>query len=341
MRKLILFICLTLLFGCTRSNPKDVLSMYLDASLHSRYEEAYSHISSGDKAVKSLEEYSSAQEDNPFAQAFVSKISYEIKDVSVTGNRAKANVEITMPDLSGMFMDVMGAAFASAFGDKHDEKEIERRLAEKYKNKDMPMTTRNESFTLVKEKGGWKVFLDWEKEKKEAEQKKKVDLLLAEARHLKEQKKLHNALNKYEEVLELDSEMVEAKKAKAEIEKEIEAFEEKRSYISNVELKEFKVGKGRRYSFEGPQPAIFGKVVNHGNRTLRKVEVTVYFLGRDGQPIAEEDYYPVLVTEFSFGDDNKPLRPGYIKEFGYVVGDKTPSEWSGKARAKITDIDFQ
>lgn len=39
------------------SNPKDVLSKYLDASLHDRHEEAYQYISAKDKAIKSLQEY--------------------------------------------------------------------------------------------------------------------------------------------------------------------------------------------------------------------------------------------------------------------------------------------
>ncbi|MCD6317586.1 hypothetical protein J7M02_00785 [Candidatus Aerophobetes bacterium] len=325
----------------TGSNPVKVLSKYLDASLHGRYEETYQYVSTKDKAIKTLQQYLAEQskEESPLTEALINKISYKIKEVIVSGNKAKADVDITIPDFAVIFKDILAAGLISGFGQEKDEKEIDKMLTEKYKGEDIPMVTTAQTFDLVKEADGWKVFLDWETEKKEAEKKRKVEALLSEARQLKKQKKLYGALKKYDEVLELDSQIVEAKQDKEEILKEIKAFEEKQSYIKYIELKGFKVGKGSRFGLGEPEPAIFGKVINHGNRTLRKVKVTVYFLGKDGKPIAEEDYYPVLVTEFSF--DNKPLKPGYIKEFGYVVGDKVPSEWSGKARAKISDIEFQ
>ena len=59
--------------------------------------------------------------------------------------------------------------------------------------------------------------------------------------------------------------------------------------------------------------------------------------------IAEEEFNPVLVTKYSFGN-NKPLRPNYIwqQERGQFYQAKSvPSEWKeGAVKAKITDIEF-
>lgn len=178
--------------------------------------------------------------------------------------------------------------------------------------------------------------------------------MVSEGDVLRKQKKLYAALEKCNEALELGTEKLDEivkmldwrgealtiEQKKQEVQKEIIAFEEKQSYIKHVELKEFRVGKRSRFGFGEPEPAIFGKVVNHGNKTLREIEVTVYFLGKDGKPISEKTYHPVLVTEFWFGDDNKPLKPGYIEKFQYSVPSDLPSEWSGKARAEITNIKF-
>lgn len=152
--------------GCGRigPDPKDVLSKYLDNLLHGNHAEAYKYISTRDKKIKSLQVYLSEQSkvESPFAKAVTSKISYEIKDVTITKDQAKINVAITTPDPGYIVTDVLDAAFMSTFGEKKNEKEMDKMLAEKYKGKEVPMTTITQSFDLVKESDGWKVFLNWE-----------------------------------------------------------------------------------------------------------------------------------------------------------------------------------
>ena len=163
--------------GMFGSNPKDVLSKYLNATLNLQYEEGYKYISNKDKEIKQLKEFLSEyeQEDNPIAKALNNKCSYKIKGVIVNGNQAIANVELIIPDVISILGDFMGATSASALGDEKDDNEIAKVLAEKYKNKDLPMTTIPETYKLIKEEDGWKIFLDWETEKMEAEWKEKME----------------------------------------------------------------------------------------------------------------------------------------------------------------------
>jgi len=341
------FILALSVIGCDKiselqqPSAKDVLSSYLDASLKSRSEEAYGYVSTEDKSVKSLSEYKSEtdKKDNPFAAVIVSSVSFKVQKVTESGGTAKADVEITLPDMSVMFKDLMGAAFSSAFGGK-DKAEIEKSIAKKYETGEVPTTTKNEEYHLVKENEGWKVFLDWKTKKAEKENADKVAALLSDAKELRKSKKLHGAVKKYEEVLTLDSEMVEAKEGLAEANQEIESFEEKQAYIKKVILKDFKVSEGKKYGFGKAVPGVFGTIVNNGDKTLKKVEITVYFLNDKGAVIGEEDFHPVLVSEYSFGGDNKPLKPNYVKDFGYSVEDSAPSSWSKKAKVKITNIEF-
>ena len=94
---------------------------------------------------------------------------------------------------------------------------------------------------------------------------------------------------------------------------------------------------------EGRVPGVRFKLRNKGDRTLSKVQVTAYFKNASGAVIAEESYHPVLVTEFSFGN-NKPLRPNYIwqqKRGTFYKADAVPSERQvGAVAAKVTDIEF-
>lgn len=335
------------ILGCDQISspgPKEVLKKYLDASLRGRYEEAYNYISSNDKSIKTLDEYirENNKKDSPIATALSSSVSYKILRVTKTGETAKADVEITLPDMGVIFRDLMGAAFASAFGNK-DEKQIEQALAKKYKDANIPTTKQTQTFQLVKEQDGWKVFLDWKTEKIKKEKQAKIQKLLDEAEQLKKEKKLYGALDKYQQVLKLDSEMVEAKKGIKETETKIKTFKEKQDYIKNVKLYDLKARYYTTYLDERV-PGVEFKLKNNGKRTLKKVEVTVYFKDAKGDVIAEETYYPVLVSEFSFGRDNKPLKPNYIWQLErgkFYKADSVPDEWKeGSVSAKITDIEF-
>jgi len=327
---LIMTLFLWLVTGCEIGpGPKDVLSSYLDASLKGRYEEAYNFISASDKAIKSLNTYltENDKKDNPFALTYVNNISFNILNVTKKGDKAYAEVEITLPDFSVMFKDIMGAAFESAFGNK-DDKEIGRALAKKYEKGEVPLTTKKEKYELVKEKDGWKVFLDWET-------KKKINEAMTQAKQLEKEKKLYAAKEKYQEVLELDSKAVEASEKIKHLDKEIKSFKEKQAYIDKVKITRLEVAKAVLRGL-----GVFGEIKNLGNRSLKEVEITIYFLDKNGKPIFEETYHPVLVTEYSFGDRNKPLKPNYTRKFGYSTDD-VPSDWAKKVQAKITDIEFE
>ena len=97
-------------------------------------------------------------------------------------------------------------------------------------------------------------------------------------------------------------------------------------------------------TYDGRKPGVNFKIKNNGNRTLDRVEVRVVFKDAQGNPIAEENYTPVLVSEYNISGDNTPLRPNYIwqNESGkFYVADSVPSEWAtGQATATITGIEF-
>lgn len=343
----ILYLLIVSVVGCDNvfgPSPKEVLRNYLNSSLKGEYVEAYRHISSEDQAVKSLTDYilEESETDSPLGKAFTSKISFKILNVTKTGGNASAETEITLPDMSVMLMDLMGATFKSALENKNQE-EVEQSLAKKYESGEVPLETQKTTFQLIKEKDSWKVFLDWKTEKIKKEKQAKIQGLMNEADELKNEKRLHGALGKYEQVLALDSLMVEAKEGIEKTNNEIRMFEEKQAYIGNVELYDLKA-KYYTTFLEDRVPGVEFKLKNLGDRTLKKVEVTVYFMDETGAIIFEEDYHPVLVTKYSFGDNNKPLKPNYIwqhEQGKFYKADSVPNEWKeGSVSAKITDIEL-
>lgn len=129
-----------------------------------------------------------------------------------------------------------------------------------------------------------------------------------------------------------------AEEAQAKAEAEAECLRSIRAYASsNLSLVHVRVAAGER--FGRTVDGVFGTIVNNGTKTLRKVTVRFYFLDSAGRRIGEKNFSPVLVTEFSIGD-NTPLRPGYRKDFGCNVEDDAPSGWSKRVEAEIVDLEF-
>ncbi len=93
---------------------------------------------------------------------------------------------------------------------------------------------------------------------------------------------------------------------------------------------------------DGRVAVVRGKLQNSGNRTLSEVQVTAYFLDSAGNRIYEDDYHPVLAgTSFSLDSDaDKPLKPSYIRSFGFKAAG-CPKEWKpGAVRCEVTGIRF-
>jgi hypothetical protein len=335
-----------LVFSCSNgSSPSNVLNQYLDETFNLEYEAAYSKLSGEDKSVKSIQEYLSENDKGEFgflAKTIADKSSYKIIQIEKDKNKAKAIVELTIPDGEKIAGELMVSLFSKMFSDNLDEKEMASKMEEKYKDEELPMTTKTDTMNLVKDEDGWKVYLNWKAEKLKKEKEEKIKQLISEADELRKEKKLHGALDKYEQVLELDSKMVDAIEGKEETNNEIALFKEKQDYIENIQLYELKSKYHETY-FDGKVPGVTFKLKNNGNRTLKRVEVTVYFKDSDGNIIFEEDYLPVLVSEYSF-NDNKPLKPNYVWSLGdkFYKAEKVPSEWKvGSVSAKITDIEFE
>jgi hypothetical protein len=110
---------------------------------------------------------------------------------------------------------------------------------------------------------------------------------------------------------------------------------EQSMYLSKVLVSKVSVGKAQLGG-----TGVWGEVKNIGDRTLKKVEITIYCLGSDGKPVFEKTYSPIFVTEMSFGDSNLPLKPGYSRQFGVKLDD-APSDWTKKVDVKVTQVEFQ
>lgn len=181
------------------------------------------------------------------------------------------------------------------------------------------------------------------KRDKEDAERQKVTALKKEAQDLLDSNKFEEALSKYKVLSQISSGVEAAEAGIEKTTKAMEDFTKKMDYMDKVEITEFVAQRIDTY-LKNDIPAVRISLKNKGDRSLDKVKVVVYFKDKDGKTIFEEDYHPVLVTKYSFIGDNKPLKPGYVKEMEkdkYYTLESALSDWQeGKATAKVVDVEF-
>lgn len=180
----------------------------------------------------------------------------------------------------------------------------------------------------------------------ELEQKQKRRDLLSEVSDLFYDDKVEEALSKINELAALsDFENDVIKEWREKIENQIQEIQAREDYLKKVEITEFKTKRIDTYT-EKQKPAYRVAVKNNGDRSLKEVEVTVYFLDKYGKRIFEDSYTIVLVSKFAmYGRNNDPLKPGYVREMkkgNWITLDNSLDDWAeAKAEVEVTDIEFE
>jgi tetratricopeptide (TPR) repeat protein len=275
--------------GWFGSNPGKSVGKYLGALAKEKYEAAYALASSRDRAAKTLEAFAVESAAVNPMKNAAGRSSFEIRGVTIEGDRA--TVEVTVTPAGG--------------------------------------SPSPQSFKVVKEADGWRLFLGWE-----------AQALLAEGRKLRQEGRLPEALEKYQKAFELDPANTEASDGVAALERASRLVKLKQEYMeTNLEIIGFKATPGRGRG--GMGTTVSGRLLNNGHRTLTQVEVTVYFLDDDSRIVAEKTYRPIPSADIVFYGEGGSLKRGLTRDFGYVVDEPLPKEWAGKARARVTNVEFE
>lgn len=340
MKRLAIFPMLAIwLFGCSMGpGPGEVVSKFINVGIDGKDEEAYSLISSEDKEMESFDAFSKLRKKGremgpPWTEMLKGQISFQVKDVKTEGDKAHVTVDITMPDLMSMMGELIGPAMLAALSGEKNE-EAMKKFAETMKGKKIPTRTETKVYDLVKEKDGWKVFLNYKGEAKERELKAKVGELKEKAENLEKKKQYMEAKAVLEEASMLNPQDEKIPDKIKEMDVKAIKYKEKQDYFEKIEVRNVYVGKS---NFD--EVGAFGEIKNLGDKTLKRVEITIYCLDKAGNVVHEKTYLPVLVTKFSFGDD-KPLKPNYTRKFGCRLDD-APSDWAKKVKVAVTDVEFQ
>jgi len=145
-------------------SPREVLSAYIDATINGRLEDAYQSLSSRNRSEKTLKAFIAerADEESLVRNMIAKKISYTIREMKITGNKAVASVDITAPDYDRIMKDILSGLSVKDLPagslDAHVHVSgLLGRYVKKYRDKGIPMKTTTEIFDMVEETGEWKI----------------------------------------------------------------------------------------------------------------------------------------------------------------------------------------
>jgi hypothetical protein len=156
-----------LLAGCGAPKPEDTVKGYLKAVQDADYEKISSYIDDPEnsKEIQKFNETQDGIDGEKLLIALSEKYEYKnIETVSSDDESAKVKVEITSADMGEVALDAIGDMFMLAFSDIPEE-ELDKKLMDKLvkglTDEDGPMSTREVTLNLKKDKeGNFKIVSD-------------------------------------------------------------------------------------------------------------------------------------------------------------------------------------
>jgi hypothetical protein len=255
-----------LFFSCSDNSYEKVMEEYFTAIKSEDFNKAYSFLSSEDKAVLPIEEFSKKDE-SALVRKINRNINYKIiySNIYETKNSATVHVEVNKISLMKLYHIIPALAAKEL-----TEKDIEniflenKRIIKSCNTKDLA------KFNLVKENGAWKINAGFGI-------KKRIDELFEEAAKLLSENDYDAALSKYKNILDFDDTNSDALN-------KISSIEEKKSLIDKsikANIDSWKSSGGKAF--------INISVENKGNIAIKKVYAKFIFLNNKNEVFTRKE----------------------------------------------------
>lgn len=169
MFRSLLVLAVILLAGCAREAPQDVALEYGRALYASDLEHAYRLLSTDDRRVKDEQTF---RQDGGAATGFALEVSRQLAsfieptavETKIEGDRAKVRLKVRLPDANAPEVATLALKWDEGRLNalpQAEREHIKRRLDQLHHARQLPMLEGEETFELIREKGRWRVFLNW------------------------------------------------------------------------------------------------------------------------------------------------------------------------------------
>ncbi len=165
MRKLVgaLLLSLLLTAGCSSGPPPEKVTRdFFDAMIRSDFETA-AKFAGGANIKEDVLKTTEDEQSERLAKSILARITYEVGDKKVEGNKAEVSVKVTAPDLlritSKAMSELLPMAFAMAFSENQSQEKTDALFQQYFENAindpNAPMTTSDVKVKLEKKDGSW------------------------------------------------------------------------------------------------------------------------------------------------------------------------------------------
>ncbi len=331
--RLFVLVLSCLFSACVRRTPHGVAERYLEALQQFNYPAAYHLLSDQDRAARSLEEFMT---EIPLAPAVspvwfrpvLHQMHYELGDEQRSGQSAIVQVRITTPDLALWERRLDAAAGSAGVNVEAAQHSLDAG--------DYPKLVYNDKIFLTKEHHHWRMIVGFGAREEVIEQHQHAmsdvlelhyDNAIAEWRSMITELKNQAATGSFGLANQYQRELDHLAHLKADQPK------------ANAYANQLKLNDVAMKMSEDRVPAIFGSVVNAGDRAIDGLMLAVTWYkgrGKDLQTVQREEHVIVAMPlEFTeFAQRLRPFTPGDSHPFGFVL--TAPAEIQQTASPYVT-----
>ena len=144
------WVVILILAGCSSNSPVDTVKNYIEATYSWNYDRAYQLISEADRNIQTLEEYiESRSPGDPVLEERVRLLApyirYETPEINIGEDKVTLKIAGHLPNWS-----------AIGFGG-----DVKGKIKNLHRSGNLPTVKAEQTFQLVREKGEWRIFLNW------------------------------------------------------------------------------------------------------------------------------------------------------------------------------------
>jgi hypothetical protein len=330
-----------ILAGCSRGEPHGVAERYIEYLQQFNYPATYHLLSAQDRKDRSLREFLTeiplAPDVSPiWFRPILHKMHYELgpERRNADGVTASVPVRITMPDLPLWERTLDAAAGPDDTGADRAQRSLDIG--------DYPKVTYDDMFFLLKEHHHWRVVAGFAARDPIVDQHRQAIVQYHEH-------DFDGALATYKSMIsDLEKQPATGSRSLAQrYQSEMAAIENvrKQQAVTAAYMPRLKLDRVSVKMSEERVPAIFGTIINTGDKPLDEVALAVTWYQGRGRSLQEvhREIHPIVATPLQFTDFSRsvlPFTPGEMRDFGFILSAPAQVEQDASPYVTVSSIAF-
>lgn len=314
-------------------NPSTVVEQYINHYYRGELEEAYKLLSSEDKKFLPLEEYkkNEAIKHLQFGKFFEEKMSFRVDPPNIISTKAKVNTFLFYPDFSKVVDDIKNELRIENISPITDSM-IAKSINARFQNEQIPFIADSVIFYLINEQGYWVLQFNY----KQLITSSKISSLNIKAQNAIHDKKYHEALNIYNEILAYDKSDTNVGQQIHNLEEIIKLKQREDQYTRFIEIIDIEFIEKDKSPSNNSLLAF--KIRNNGNENIVFLSIEVSVVDKYGNTVKTQAISPITIFDKHLGPNfSWKLPDGKLFNLDPIVGEHQ----NVRIRLNVNSVNFE